>query len=112
MGEFGEIYPLEPSASPRLRGRTLILIFCSGLVLGVVLCCCAAVVVVAGMLHQFGTALDRLFSSLLAGIPALFSAAIGYLLLLAYELIELLGLLSAGQVIPFFMRLGKLLSSS
>ena len=65
-------------------------------------------VVVAAVIHGFGS----VFAGLFEGVAAIVSAAALFALLVVFPLLmELLALLSTGQVIPFVRRLVQLLGS-
>ena len=111
MDEFTSGTSSKPVRSRCQKLRNVILVICAALTLAVFACVCAVAVVVAAVVHGFGSLLDGLFSGLFASFAALFMTVAASLLLAFPVLMELLALLSTGQVIPFIMRLGQLLGS-
>jgi hypothetical protein len=103
--------PSKPARSRRQKRRVVILVICAALTLTVFACVCAVAVVVAAVVHGFGSVFAGLLSGLFDGLAALFVAAAFSLLLAFPVLMELLALLTTGQVIPFIMRLAQLLGS-
>jgi hypothetical protein len=92
---------------------------CGGLTLASVVTCCTVAVAVASMVNELGSAVAGVFtelfggllSGLLQGIGAILLAMVFLLFAVFTVLMELLALLSTGQIIPFFMRLARLLGS-
>ncbi len=79
--------------------RTIILAICATLVLTVVVCCYAVTVVVAAIFKGLDAVFQGLFQPLAFALPIV-------LVLMAFPwLVELVSLLSTGQVIPFVARL-------
>jgi hypothetical protein len=111
MDEFTSGTPSKPVRSRCQKLRNVILVICAALTLAAFAFVCAVAVVVAAVVHGFGSLLDGLFSGLFASFAALFMTVAASLLLAFPVLMELLALLSTGQVIPFIMRLGQLLGS-
>jgi hypothetical protein len=109
MDEFTRGTPSKPGRSRRQKRRVVILVICAALTLTVFACVCA--VVVAAVVHGFGSLLDGLFRGLFASVAAFLMTVAASLLLAFPLLMELLALLSTGQVIPFVMRLAQLLGS-
>ena len=105
--------PSKPASSRRKIGRQIILGVCAALFLSVlagcyavavVLACCYAVtVVVTAVLTGIGEAIA--FISMLSAAIVLFA------LVAVYWLMEMMALLSAGQLIPFVMRVLQLFGS-
>lgn len=111
MDEFTRGTPSKPARSRRQKRRVVILVICAALTLTVFASLCAVAVVVAAVVHGFGSLLDGLFSGLFASVAALLMTVAASLLLAFPVLMELLALLTTGQVIPFVMRLAQLLGS-
>jgi hypothetical protein len=116
MDEFTGGVPGKPGRTRRQKTRVVILVVCAALALTYFVGCCAIVVAVAGVFHGLALGLGSAFDGLLNGLFKGIFAALGpllievlYLLLLAISwIMELLTLLSTGQVLPFFMRLARL----
>ena len=102
MTEFTSGAPykkLAPSRSGYLC--TIILAVCAMLVLILVVCCYAVTVVADAILKG----IDALFQGLIEPIAFAISMAIVLVLMALSWLMELAGLLSSGQFIPFMSRL-------
>ena len=115
MTDFTGEVPGKRARPRRGMGRVVILAMCVGLSLTFLVSCCAiavAVLVVVTAFNGIEAVFNGLFSGLFGGV-AMFFLAIALGLLAVFPLLmELLALLSTGQLIPFFMRLAQLLGSS
>jgi hypothetical protein len=98
MTDFESGFPRKRPPSRRSYGRTIIFAVCAAFVLTVFVCCYAVTMVAMAVLK--GIADLGIFFAVFAAI------------IMIPWLLELLSLLSTGQLIPFVMRLFQLLGSS
>jgi hypothetical protein len=99
----------KPGPSRRKNRRAIILVVCAAFALTVFVCCYAVTVVAAAVLNG----IDAVFIGLGAAIGVFISWGIMILVVAVLPLfMELLSLLSAGQLIPFVSRLFHLVGSS
>jgi hypothetical protein len=111
MDDFTVGVPGKP-ARARHRKWPVIVLAVYVLAFTVFVWCFAVAVVVAAVIHGLGSMFDGLFGGLFSGLAGLYMAMQFFFFLLLFPLLmELLALLSTGQVIPFFMRLAQLLGS-
>jgi hypothetical protein len=109
MTDFSSRVPQKPGSSRRSRKRAIILAVCAAFALMALACCYAVTVVVAAVLNGIGA----IFTGLAESIGAFISMATVLFVVVVFPLLmELLSLLSTGQLIPFFMRVLHLLGST
>jgi hypothetical protein len=93
----------KPAPSRRRIGYFIILGVCAAFFLTVLACCYAVTVVVTAVLTGIGEAI--------AFISMLSAAIVFFALVAVYWLMEMIALLSSGQLIPFVMRVLQLFGS-
>jgi hypothetical protein len=107
-------FPGKPARSRRPNRRAVIMMICSGLTFASLVTCCTVAVAVATMLNRLGSAFESAFEAVFSGLLDGFATIFLALLLLLFSVFTvfmvLLTLLSTGQIIPFFMRMARLLT--
>jgi hypothetical protein len=102
MTDFESGFPPKRPPSRRSYGRTIIFAVCAAFVLTVFVCCYAVTMVAMAVLKGIANGIADL---------GIFFSVFAALIMIPW-LLELLSLLSTGQLIPFVMRLFQLLGSS
>jgi hypothetical protein len=102
MTDFESGFPRKRPPSRRSYVRTIIFAVCAAFVLTVFVCCYAVTMVAMAVLKGIANGIADL---------GIFFAVFAAIIMIPW-LLELLSLLSTGQLIPFVMRLFQLLGSS
>lgn len=105
MKDFAGDDPGNPIRSSRPQYARVVIMAICGVFALVSLVTCGAVVV--AMFNALGSALDGIFS----GLATFVAAILCFLLATFVAVVELLMLLSTGQILPFFTQLAQLFSS-
>jgi hypothetical protein len=104
MKDFESGFPPKRAPSRRSYLRTIIFAVCAAFVLTVFVCCYAVTMVAMAVLKGIAEGIAHLGN--------FFSVFVFAALVMVPWLLELLSLLSTGQLIPFVMRLFQMLGSS